>query len=85
LQYGHARGEDTAILPVAGRGSEFDAFGDDPTQFIGAGVPQDWAAHMIGMELTALFGIDHGQTLAILYPAMLEIRKEQKRAKFTIR
>jgi NADP-dependent alcohol dehydrogenase len=48
---------------------------------IGAGVPQDWAAHMIGMELTALFGIDHGQTLAILYPAMLEIRKEQKRAK----
>jgi len=52
---------------------------------IGAGVPQDWAAHMIGMELTALFGIDHGQTLAILYPAMLEIRKEQKRAKFTIR
>ena len=48
---------------------------------IGAGVPQDWAAHMIGMELTALFGIDHGQTLAILYPAMLEIRKEKKRAK----
>ncbi|MCI0445299.1 iron-containing alcohol dehydrogenase, partial [bacterium] len=48
---------------------------------IGAGVPQDWAAHMIGMELTALFGIDHGQTLAILYPAMLEVRKENKRAK----
>ena len=48
---------------------------------IGAGVPQDWAAHMIGMELTALFGIDHGQTLAILYPALLEVRKEKKRAK----
>jgi len=48
---------------------------------IGAGVPQDWATHMIGHELTALFGIDHGQTLAIIYPALLEVRKEKKRAK----
>jgi len=48
---------------------------------IGTGVPQDWTTHMIGHELTALFGIDHGQTLAIIYPALLEIRKEQKRAK----
>ena len=48
---------------------------------IGAGVPQDWATHMIGHELTALFGIDHGQTLAIVYPALLEVRREQKRDK----
>jgi NADP-dependent alcohol dehydrogenase len=48
---------------------------------IGAGVPQDWATHMIGHELTALFGIDHGQTLAIVYPALLEVRRTQKRAK----
>ncbi|MDP4275117.1 MAG: iron-containing alcohol dehydrogenase [Bacteroidota bacterium] len=48
---------------------------------IAVGVPQDWATHMIGHELTALFGIDHGQTLAIIYPALLEIRREQKRAK----
>jgi len=48
---------------------------------IGAGVPQDWATHMIGHELTAMFGIDHGQTLAIVLPALLEVRKEQKRAK----
>lgn len=48
---------------------------------IGAGVPQDWATHMIGHELTALFGIDHGQTLAIVLPSLLEIRREQKRAK----
>lgn len=27
---------------------------------IGAGVPQDWTTHMIGHELTALLGIDHG-------------------------
>ncbi len=48
---------------------------------IGAGVPQDWTTHMIGHELTALFGIDHGQTLAIVYPAVLEVRRVQKRAK----
>lgn len=48
---------------------------------IGAGVPQDWTTHMIGHELTALFGIDHGQTLAIIYPAVLEVRKDKKREK----
>jgi NADP-dependent alcohol dehydrogenase len=48
---------------------------------IGAGVPQDWATHMIGHELTAAFGIDHGQTLAIVLPSLLEIRRKQKHAK----
>ena len=48
---------------------------------IGAGVPHDWATHMIGHELTALLGIDHGQTLAIVLPALLEERREPKRAK----
>lgn len=48
---------------------------------IAVGVPQDWATHMIGHELTATFGIDHGQTLAIVYPALLEMQKEQKHAK----
>ena len=48
---------------------------------IGVGVPQDWATHMIGHELTAMFGIDHGQTLAIVYPSLLEVMKEEKRAK----
>jgi NADP-dependent alcohol dehydrogenase len=48
---------------------------------ISAGVPQDWATHMVGHELTALFGLDHGKTLAVLLPAMLEIRREEKRAK----
>jgi NADP-dependent alcohol dehydrogenase len=48
---------------------------------IGVGVPQDWATHMIGHELTALFGIDHGQTLAIVYPALLDVRRDKKRAK----
>ena len=48
---------------------------------IGVGVPQDWATHMIGHELTARFGIDHGQTLAIVYPSLLEIVKESKKSK----
>jgi len=48
---------------------------------IGAGVPQDWTSHMIGHELTALFHIDHGTTLAILLPSVLTVLKEQKRAK----
>lgn len=48
---------------------------------IGAGVPQDWTTHMIGHEVTAMFGVDHAKTLAILQPAIWEVRKEQKRAK----
>jgi NADP-dependent alcohol dehydrogenase len=48
---------------------------------IGAGVPQDWATHMIGHELTALRGLDHAQTLAVVYPGTLAVRREAKRAK----
>jgi NADP-dependent alcohol dehydrogenase len=48
---------------------------------IGLGVPQDWATHMIGHELTAKFGLDHARTLAAVLPAMLTVRREQKRAK----
>ena len=48
---------------------------------IGAGVPQDWATHMIGHELTALHNIDHARTLAIVLPAMLHERRVPKRAK----
>jgi len=48
---------------------------------IGAGVPQDWATHMIGHELTATYGIDHARTLAVVLPAMLKVRRADKRAK----
>jgi NADP-dependent alcohol dehydrogenase len=48
---------------------------------IGSGVPQDWATHMIGHELTAKFGIDHAKTLAIVLPVLLDVRREQKHAK----
>jgi NADP-dependent alcohol dehydrogenase len=45
---------------------------------IGAGVPQDWATHMIGHEITALHGLDHAQTLAIVLPALLTVKKAEK-------
>lgn len=48
---------------------------------IGAGVPQDWSIHMLGHEMTALFGVDHAQTLAVVTPAMWRVRRQQKREK----
>jgi NADP-dependent alcohol dehydrogenase len=48
---------------------------------IGAGVPQDWTTHMIGHELTGAFGIDHARTLSIVLPAVMKVRRQQKREK----
>jgi NADP-dependent alcohol dehydrogenase len=48
---------------------------------IGSGVPQDWATHMIGHELTAIHHIDHARTLSIVLPATLKICCEAKREK----
>ena len=48
---------------------------------IGAGVPQDWTTHMIGHELTALTGLDHAKTLAVMQPANWRIRRAEKREK----
>jgi len=48
---------------------------------IGSGVPQDWATHMLGHEITAAHGLDHAQTLAIVLPNMMSLRRDSKRAK----
>ena len=48
---------------------------------IGQGVPQDWAVHMMGHELTALFGIDHARTLAIIAPSHYRYNIETKKDK----
>ncbi len=48
---------------------------------IGQGVPQDWATHGIGHELTAFHGIDHGRTLAIVLPGVMKSMRAQKEAK----
>lgn len=49
--------------------------------FIALGVTQDWATHMIGHELTALHGMTHGQSLAIVFNGTLKVLKEQKKDK----
>jgi NADP-dependent alcohol dehydrogenase len=45
---------------------------------IRCGVPGDWSSHAIGHELTAFFGLDHGQTLAVLCPAVLRHQRQWK-------
>lgn len=49
--------------------------------FIRMGVTQDWVTHQIGHELTALHGVDHGESLAIVYPGTAQVLREQKRDK----
>lgn len=49
--------------------------------FIRMGITQDWATHQIGHELTALHGITHGHSLAIVMPGTLRVLKEQKMEK----
>ena len=49
--------------------------------WISVGVPQDWATHMIGHELTAFYGIDHGKTLSIILPGVMTVLKDQKAQK----
>ncbi|MDD3182755.1 MAG: iron-containing alcohol dehydrogenase [Alphaproteobacteria bacterium] len=50
-------------------------------QLIGQGVGQDWSSHRIGHELTVLYGLDHGQTLAVVLPCVMQARREAKHAK----
>ena len=45
------------------------------------GVPTDWAVHAIGHELTALFGIDHARTLAVIAPSHYKFNFEDKKEK----
>ncbi len=45
------------------------------------GVPSDWATHMIGHELTALYGIDHARSLAIIGPNLYRVMFETKKGK----
>lgn len=49
--------------------------------FIAMGVTQDWCTHMIGHELTALHGLTHGATLAIVFNGTLRTLRTQKRDK----
>ncbi len=48
---------------------------------LGCGVPQDWSTHMTGHELTALYGVAHAESLAIVLPSLWRFQKERKREK----
>jgi len=51
---------------------------------IACGIRQCWATHLIGHELTAFYGLDHGVTLAIVLPRLLTLladRRQQKLAR----
>lgn len=52
--------------------------------FIGSGVPQDWATHMIGHEITAFYGLDHARSLAVVQPQLLRVMIEDKKEKLTL-
>ena len=45
------------------------------------GVPTDWAIHAMGHELTALYGIDHARTLAIVTESHYKYNFEAKKEK----
>ena len=49
--------------------------------FIAMGVPQDWATHMIGHEITALTGLTHGHTLVIVLPGVMDVMRQTKGSK----
>ncbi len=48
---------------------------------LGCGVPQDWATHMIGHELTAFYGLAHAETLVVVLPGVWQYKLAQKSAK----
>lgn len=48
---------------------------------IACGVVEDWSTHNIGHELTALHGLDHAVTLAIVLPGVLNTVKELRKEK----
>jgi NADP-dependent alcohol dehydrogenase len=52
--------------------------------FIGSGVPQDWATHMIGHEITAFYGLDHARSLAVVQPQLIRVMLEDKKEKLDL-
>ncbi len=48
---------------------------------IACGVPQDWSTHMIGHEITAFYGLDHAETLALVLPGVWTYKLSRKHAK----
>src|SRR5574344_722385 len=49
--------------------------------WLALGCVQDWATHRIGHDLTALYGLSHGESLAVILPLLWESQKDIKKAK----
>lgn len=49
--------------------------------WLAVGTIQDWSTHRIGHELTALYGLAHGQSLAVILPRLWAERKQEKAQK----
>lgn len=49
--------------------------------WLSVGCVQDWATHAIGHEITAIYHLQHGETLAVILPALLQNRFEDKKEK----
>lgn len=48
---------------------------------LSVGLPEDWRGHMLGHQLTASLGFDHGKSLAVVMPALWSVTREEKRDK----
>jgi len=46
---------------------------------VGLAGAHDWTSHMVGHEITAFHGLDHGQSLAVLWPNVCRYKMEAKR------
>ena len=71
----------TDPLSYDGRANFMWVAGNALNTLIGSGVPQDWTTHNIGHEITALYGLDHAETLAAILPWLLWYKRDQKQAK----
>jgi len=45
------------------------------------GVPEDWTTHSIGHELTAFYGLSHAESLAVVLPYLLWVKRDKKAEK----
>lgn len=48
---------------------------------LSTGTPADWASHLIGQEITGLYGLDHACTLAVMIPAIWKFNLADKKQK----
>jgi NADP-dependent alcohol dehydrogenase len=73
-----AQGPDSAQPDYEARAAFMWAANQALNGLLGQGVAQDWSTHVLGHELTALHGLDHGQSLAVILPMNLALRCELK-------